>query len=71
MIYRDLKIFWHNEPIDRVLETLHTKSGGLSKEEALQRIQNIGKNIITESKSKSYTALFLSQLKNPLIYTQK
>jgi len=55
------------QPIDKVYEHLKSSEKGLSKEEAKKRLQQYGRNEITEGKKESVLYIFLNQFKNSFI----
>ena len=59
---------WHSETTETVLESLKTRSIGLSKEEASNRFMKYGPNQLPEAKRRSAFARFLYQFHNVLIY---
>lgn len=58
----------HYQPIEKVLQILHSSVQGLSDQEARQRLQKAGKNCLQEEKKINLLVLFLSQFKNFIIY---
>ena len=61
-------INWHAMPANQVFERLDTTSDGLSKEEALRRLERFGSNELPETKKPSPVLVFLNQFRSPLIY---
>jgi P-type Ca2+ transporter type 2C len=61
-------INYHSLSIVENLTHLKTDVNGLSSKESAARLDKYGYNKLSESKSFSAIALFLNQLKNPLIY---
>jgi P-type Ca2+ transporter type 2C len=60
---------WFSKSIQQTLEELHAdKDKGLDENEAASRLQQYGHNRLTAKKRKSALALFISQLKDTLIY---
>ena len=54
--------------IEEILEQLDASSDGLSGQQARERYEQAGPNIIHKKKQKSLFKLMLEQLKNPVIY---
>lgn len=61
-----MKNFWAYEFKD-VLKDLNTEENGLSKQEAEDRVDKYGENILEERKSSSKFGIFINQFKNPII----
>jgi P-type Ca2+ transporter type 2C len=59
---------YHHLPIQEAFNQQKTNANGLSLEEANLRLEMFGYNILPKAKNFSGMALFLNQLKNPLIY---
>ena len=59
---------WHTKKISEVLEVLHSREHGLTKEEAAKRLRDYGLNKFPEGKVDSLLIIFLRQFKSPLIY---
>ncbi len=53
---------------ETILELQSSEENGLSEQEAKKRLEQNGKNELTEGKRKSVTEAFLEQLNDPLIY---
>ena len=53
--------------LESLLKTLHSKKTGLTKKEAILRIHQHGKNVITEEKPTNWTVEFFKEFLNPLI----
>ena len=63
------KTLWHAIPWQEALKILHSDANsGLTEEEAAQRRQKFGRNILPEEKTDSLLRLALDQFKSPLIY---
>ena len=63
------KIFWHNLPLEEVINRLGSNiKEGLSKKEVKERQQVFGLNKFSEEKSASHFSIFLEQFQSPLIY---
>lgn len=58
----------HSKEINEVLELVNSSKSGLSEEEALKRLQKDGFNELPKGKKETIFHMFLSQLKNPIIY---
>lgn len=58
---------WHNLEVADVLETLQTSHGGLSQDEARQRLARFGPNELVRKGRVSPWAIFLEQFKSVLI----
>jgi len=58
---------YHSLPIDEVLRKMNTDLGGLKEEEVAKRLAEDGPNNLPEKKQLSKAAIFLRQLKSPLI----
>lgn len=61
-----MKEFWTYESKD-MLKKLNTDENGLSSQEAEERIDEYGQNILEERKSSSKLEMFINQFKNPII----
>ena len=62
------EIFWHSLPIEEVIRVLKTDpEKGLTKEEVETRVQEFGKNLLSQKPLPSNFALFLGQFKDILI----
>lgn len=59
---------WHHQPSAQVLQTLLSSLDGLSKDEAVQRLQTVGANRLPQAQSRSALLRFLCQFHNVLIY---
>ncbi|HBH84795.1 MAG: ATPase [Bacteroidetes bacterium GWA2_40_15] len=60
---------WHSKPIEEILKELHVDpSQGLTEEDAKVRLEKSGANKLLGNKKKSIIVLFISQLKDWLIY---
>lgn len=59
---------WHAVDADRVLASLSTDRGGLSSDEAAQRLSTHGPNALPEPPRRSALLRFLVQFNNTLIY---
>lgn len=59
---------YHHLPIKEVFRALKAQPQGLSKKEAVLRLEKFGPNKLPEAKKFSVLTLFLHQFKNPLIY---
>ena len=62
------QISWHTKTVPEVLDALHSRERGLTKEEATKRFQEYGFNKLPEGKVDSLLLIFLRQFKSPLIY---
>lgn len=59
----------HHKNLETVLKELKTNVGlGLSEEEALLRLDEYGPNEFQEEKKKTKLSMFISQLRDPMIY---
>ena len=64
-----LKQPFHNKSQDDLLrEFLSDSEKGLSPEEAVSRLEALGRNAIDEEKKKGFWLIFLSQFTNVLVY---
>jgi P-type Ca2+ transporter type 2C len=59
---------WYNLSPDQSLQKLSAEKGGLTEEEAQQRLEKYGRNKLPEEKQKSALMRFLMQFHNVLIY---
>jgi len=59
---------FHHLSIEEIFKKLESGSFGLSKKEAVSRLEKFGANKLPEEKKSSPLVIFLNQLKNPLIY---
>jgi Ca2+-transporting ATPase len=58
---------WHALNEEQIIQSLQTSVGGLTQEEANERLSTFGVNEIKETKKLSRLTLFAKQLKEPLI----
>ncbi|HEX5669168.1 MAG TPA: HAD-IC family P-type ATPase, partial [Chitinophagaceae bacterium] len=59
---------WHSLTTEQVFELLNSSRSGLSEEDAIQRQQQYGANLLTKKKGNSVLKLIWQQLSSPLIY---
>lgn len=59
---------WHTKTINELFDIFQTRESGLSTEEALKKIEEIGKNRLPETKTESLFNIFFQQFQSPLIY---
>jgi magnesium-transporting ATPase (P-type) len=59
---------WHTINTDSILESLKTKSNGLSAEEAARRLGSYGPNRLPDTRTRGLLLRFFSQFHNVLIY---
>jgi P-type Ca2+ transporter type 2C len=59
---------YYNTSIEKTLETLVTSRAGLMPEEAKQRLEKYGPNVLTGKKKTPSWLVFLNQFRSPLIY---
>ncbi|MEK7104630.1 MAG: HAD-IC family P-type ATPase, partial [Patescibacteria group bacterium] len=62
------QISWHTKTIPDVLDALHSRERGLTKEEAQARFAEYGQNKLPEGKVDGLLLIFLRQFQSPLIY---
>lgn len=62
------QILWHTKKTSDVIDVLHSRTDGLTKEEVKNRFKEYGPNKLPESKTDSLFVIFLRQFKSPLIY---
>ncbi len=62
------QIVWHTKTVPDVLDVLHSREHGLTKEEATERFQKYGRNYLPEGKVDSVFLIFFRQFQSPLIY---
>lgn len=55
------------EPIEKIFQKLKTSKNGLSEKEAGLRLEQYGRNVISEKKEIGFALEFLSHFKNPLV----
>jgi len=58
--------YWSESP-DSLLATLHSTSNGLSSDEARQRLEEFGRNVLRVREKTTALGLFLNQFKSPII----
>ena len=58
---------WHTKEANDIFAILRTQRKGLSREEAQQRLKEIGLNALPEEKQKSLLRIFFEQFTSPLI----
>lgn len=63
-----MKINWHSINLAEVFSHLASGPAGLPEQEAVQRLEKTGKNVLPQEKPLSKLRLFLSQFNNPLMY---
>jgi len=59
---------WHMKTVPEVLDVLHSRERGLTKEEVAERFQKYGFNKLPEGKVDSLFLIFFRQFQSPLIY---
>lgn len=59
---------WHSERAEEVLRTLGTSSEGLSSEEAGQRLERFGPNVLPRARGITIPRLLWRQFNNPLLF---
>ncbi|MBI2551813.1 HAD-IC family P-type ATPase [Candidatus Uhrbacteria bacterium] len=62
------KVNWHALKMEDVLKEVSTSKHGLTEEEARARIAKYGPNVLPEDQRPSRVAIFVRQLKSPLVY---
>jgi Ca2+-transporting ATPase len=62
------QVSWHTKTISEILDTLHVREYGLTKEEVAERLKEFGPNKLPEAKVDSLAIIFLRQFQSPLIY---
>ncbi|MFZ5906926.1 MAG: cation-translocating P-type ATPase [Nitrospirota bacterium] len=60
-------MLWHNRDIDTVFQELRSSRKGVSEAEARKRLEEYGRNILTETKGKSIPVMFLDQFRDFMI----
>lgn len=63
-----MKLSWHAEPGDDVLQKLQSRAHGLTSGEATQRLERYGPNQLPEKGPTPLWWIFLRQFMSPLIY---
>jgi len=59
---------YHSQPVEAVLSSVGSDREGLSDSEARQRLEEYGKNEITQARKRAALDILISQFRNPLIY---
>lgn len=59
---------WHTKTIPEVLDALHSREHGLTKEEATECLREYGPNKLPEGKVDGLPVIFFRQFQSPLIY---
>lgn len=59
---------WYDKNISDAVRELNSNEYGLTEEEALGRLRDVGPNKLPEAKTDSLGTIFLRQFKSPLIY---
>ncbi len=59
---------WHKQTITELMKNLSSREYGLTSEEAKERLEKYGANILPEGQRESLFSIFLHQFKSPLIY---
>src|SRR3989338_2870355 len=62
------QLSWHTKVIPEILDALHSREHGLTKEEATGRLKEYGPNKLPEGKVDGLPVIFLRQFQSPLIY---
>jgi len=62
------KTVWHNLSVPAVFRILHANAKGLTSKQAEDRLKSHGPNSLPEGERVSSWAIFLNQLKSPLVY---
>ncbi len=65
---RKAQIPWHTKSVNEILGLFTASLGGFSDVEAKRRLEQYGKNALTESKPESAFSIFIRQFQSPLIY---
>jgi magnesium-transporting ATPase (P-type) len=68
MITRDPSHDWHARPADEVLSAMETGRPGLTADQAAERMQRHGRNVLPPAKKRGPFMRFLLQFHNVLIY---
>ncbi len=63
-----LKLAWHSEPADVVLDKLQSNPQGLTQHESRERLERFGPNQLPEKGPTPLWVIFLRQFISPLIY---
>lgn len=61
------KINYHSNSVDFALKTVKSSVDGLTSEEAKQRLQEYGENVLPQKKPKSFIVMFLQEFINPIV----
>src|SRR3989344_9074834 len=59
---------WHTKAVPDILNELHSRESGLTKEEAVERFREQGPNKLPEGKVDGLFIIFVRQFQSPLIY---
>ena len=59
---------WHTKAVPDILNELHSRESGLTKEEAVERFREQGPNKLPEGKVDGLFVIFSRQFQSPLIY---
>ncbi len=62
------QLLWHTRTIPEILDALHSREHGLTKEEATERLREYGLNKLPDGKVDGLPIIFLRQFQSPLIY---
>ena len=63
---REEMIFW-DQPIEALFARLESQPGGLTAEQATQRLAVVGPNSLEQRKQSTPLGLFLNQFKSPIV----
>ena len=61
-------MFYHDKTIKEVLDINATNEGGLTKQEAILRLQEYGPNELKKEKKRGPMGIFLRQFNDVLVY---
>ena len=59
---------WETLEIQEAFDRLHTSEAGLSSEESLNRLAEVGPNVLAAEEKINIFSIMLHQFKSPLIY---
>lgn len=62
------QVLWHTKTIPEILDVLHSREHGLTKEEATECLREYGPNKLPEGKVDGLPVIFFHQFQSPLIY---
>ena len=61
------KVKWHAKSVEQTFKTLNSNESGLTTNDANERIEKYGRNVLPQKKPRSVFLMFLDEIKNPIV----